>query len=89
MDLCGHFLAQALVHGLLDRADDVLVAGAAAEVAGEELAQLGIGLLLAALHDLPGAHNEAGGAEAALDGSLIDKGLLNIGQFAVGAHKAL
>ena len=37
------FFSQTAVHGFLHGAEDVLVAGAAAEVAGEQLAQLLVG----------------------------------------------
>ena len=49
MQLLGHFLAQALVHGLLHGSDDILIAGAAAQMSREELAKLVIRVLLAAL----------------------------------------
>ena len=61
------------LHGV----QNILVAGAAAQVAGDELAQLLPGVLLAGAHDLHGGHDDAGGAEAALDGGLLDKGSLN------------
>ena len=44
----GHFLAQTLIHGLLNGTDDVLVSGAAAQVTGQKLAELCIGVFLSA-----------------------------------------
>ena len=54
-------------------------------MAGQQLAQLVVGVVLAAFQNLHGGHDEARRAEAALNGRFLDKGLLNVGQFAVGA----
>jgi len=52
--------------GLQHRVDDLVVAGAAAEVAGESLAYLGLGRVGVAVKQRLGRHQHAGGAEAAL-----------------------
>ena len=78
-----YLFAQPLVHGLLDGAEDVLISRAAAEVAGEQLAQFVVAVKLARVQDLSCGHDEARGAESALDGSFVDKSLLDIGEFPV------
>ena len=78
-----------LVHRPLHGVQNILVAGAAAQVAGDELAQLLPGVLLAGAHDLHGGHDDAGGAEAALDGGLLHKGPLDGGQAPVRLLEAL
>src|SRR5690606_33607673 len=65
---------------LLDRGDDVRVRGAAAEVAGHELAHVRDALL----HGGDRGHDLPGGAEAALQRVLVDEGLLHRVQLAVG-----
>ena len=72
-----------------DGAEDVLVARAAAQVAGEELPELVVSVFLAGIHDLGGGQDEAGRAEAALDGSFVHERLLDIGDRAVGVHETL
>ena len=47
------------------------------------------GVLLAGAHDLHGGHDDAGGAEAALDGGLLHKGPLDGGQAPVRLLEAL
>ena len=71
---------QVLSHDALHGVQDILIAGAAAQVAGDELAQLIPVVLFVGAHDLHGGHDEAGSAEAALDGGLLDKGGLDGGQ---------
>ena len=84
-----HGQPQTAVHGLFHRPEDVLIAGAAAQVPGEELAQLRVRIELAALQNLHRRHDKAGGAETALNGGLVDKGLLDVAELAVGPHQAL
>ena len=55
---------------------------------GEELAQLRVRIELSAFQDLHRRHDKAGGAEAALNGGLVDKRLLNVAQLTVGPHQA-
>lgn len=71
-----HELA-ALVHGPLHGVEDVLIAGAAAQVAGNELAQLVPGVGLSRAHDLHGGQDDARRTEAALDGGLLHEGPLD------------
>ena len=63
-----------------DRLDDVVVAGAAAEIALEPLADLllgeAVGMLL---HEVDGAHHHARRAEAALQGVMFAEGISCIG----------
>ena len=75
--------AQTFVHGLFDGAEDVLVARAAAEVTGEQFAQLGIGIELSRVEDLCSGHDESGCAEAALDSGLINESLLDVGKLPI------
>ena len=58
-------------------------------MAGEQLAQLLTGVFLAGFQYLHGGHYEAGGAEAALHGGLLHKGLLNVRKLAVRAKQPL
>ena len=51
--------AKAAEHRLLDGAEDVLIARAAAEMAGEQLAQLVVGVFLAGVDDLGRRQDEA------------------------------
>ena len=67
-----HGLAQPLVHGLFHCPEDVLVAGTAAQVAGQELPQFRVGVLLAALQNLYRRQDETRCAEAALDGGYFN-----------------
>jgi len=90
LDLFGLLgLAEAAEHRLFDGAEDVLIARAAAEVAGELLAQLVVRVLDAGVQNLGRGHDEARGAEAALNGGLVHKGLLDVGDLAVRAHEPL
>src|SRR5262249_42515059 len=50
----------------LDRADDVLVAGAAADLAGDRLPDDGLAGIRDAVEQPPGGHHHAGRAKAAL-----------------------
>src|SRR5690349_6793326 len=56
---------------LLDRLHDIDVAGAAAQVAGEPLADLLLGGLWVLLDELENRHQHAGRAEAALQAVLV------------------
>src|SRR5262245_35388772 len=66
-----------LLRGVLDRLDDVVVAGAAAQIALEEVADLGFARLLLALEELVGSHDHARCAEAALEAVLLPEALLD------------
>ena len=81
--------AQTAQHGLFHGLEDVLIPGAAAQMAGQQLAQLVVGVVHAPVQDLHRRHDKARGAEAALNGRLLHKGLLDVGQLTVGAHKPL
>src|SRR5690606_1470448 len=59
--------------GVLDRLDDVLVAGAPADIAFEVLADLGLGGLRVVGQQGNGRHHHAGGAEAALQAMALAK----------------
>ena len=84
-----NFLPETAVHGLFHCAENVFIAGAAAQVAGQELAQFLIAVELSGLQDFFRSHDKAGRTEAALDGSLVDEGLLDIRQLSVRAAKPL
>src|SRR3954454_18231924 len=60
-----------------DGLDDVVVAGAAAEVALEVLAHLLLGRVRDALQHVDRGHDHAGGAEAALEPVVLAEGLLH------------
>src|SRR6266550_8605302 len=60
----------------LDRLDDVVVAGTAAEVALEPHADLLLGRVGVALEQLLGRHDHARRAEPALETMLVPEGLL-------------
>src|ERR1700736_6561572 len=60
----------------LDRLDNIVVAGATAEVALEPQSDLLLGRVGVALEQLLGRHDHARGAEAALEAMLIPEGLL-------------
>ena len=79
-----HGLA-AHLHGL----DDVLVARAAAQVAVQQLADLGLAGLGVVLAQVDGAHHHARGAEAALQAVALLEGRLHRMQRAVGLRDAL
>src|SRR5205823_8791922 len=69
--------------GAEDGADDLVVAGAAAEVAGECEAELALARARVAIEVGFGAHQEAGGAEAALEPAGLDEGALEGVELAV------
>src|SRR6185436_1660042 len=71
---CRHGLP--LPRGRLNRVDDVLVAGAAAEVAGDALADLGFGRLRIVVEQVGGRHDHAGRAIAALQTVLFPEAFL-------------
>jgi hypothetical protein len=71
-----------------DRVDDVLVAGAAAEVAVEAVADFVVCRVRVALDDLFGNHDHAGGAEAALEGVLGPESFLHGVELAFGGGEA-
>src|SRR2546426_11150070 len=89
----GAFMACLLdAHGLgalLDRLDDVLVAGAAAEVAVEPAADLLFGGGRVVLHQVDRAHHHARRAEAALQPVAVVEGHLHRVQLAVLRRQAL
>ena len=63
--------------GQANRGEDLLVAGAAAEVAGERLADLVVARVRRSREEVGGGDDESGGAEAALDRSRFDEGRLD------------
>ena len=72
-----------LLGGLLNGLDDLVVAGAAAEIVGEEEADAlfrGVRLIVEKLF---GGDDEAGGADAALEGGVFEERLLQGVEFAV------
>src|SRR5215471_1921463 len=62
---------------VLDRLDDVDVAGAAAEVSGDRPADLVLVGVLVALDERARSHHHARGAEAALEAVLLHEALLD------------
>jgi hypothetical protein len=66
-----------------DRADDVLVAGAPADLTGEHLADLGLGRVRVAVEQPARGHHHAGRAEAALQAVALDEPLLDRVELAV------
>ena len=82
-------LGNALFLGLLNGIDDVLIPGAAAKVAGD----LSSDLLPAGLRltgdDGNRGHDETRGAEAALDSSFVDEGLLDVADGTLGVTEPL
>src|SRR5207247_8112489 len=66
--------------------DDVLIAGAAAEIAFDAVADLGVGGRRVALQQLFRSHDHAGRAEAALQAMLIPESLLHVVQMAIGGE---
>ena len=70
----------------LHRVDDVLIAGAAAEIAFEAVADLFVGRIGIALEQLLGRHDHAGSAEAALEAMLVPEGFLHGVELAVGGE---
>src|SRR6266581_4915688 len=63
----------------LDGVDDLGVPGAAADVAGQRLADLEDARLWHAPQQVVRRHHQARSAEAALDGATLDEGLLDTG----------
>src|ERR1051326_1539812 len=61
----------------LDGIDDVLIAGAAADIAFDAVADLVVSRIGIALDDLFGGHDHARSAEAALGGVLVPEGILH------------
>ena len=60
-----------------DRQHDVVIAGAAAEIAFEILADLALGRIGVVLHQIERAHDHAGRAEPALQGMIVAERLLH------------
>ena len=77
----GHGLP--LVRSVLNGVDDVLVAGAAAEIAGDAFADLALGRRRVVVQQVDGRHDHAGRAEAALQAVLLPEALLQRVQLAV------
>src|SRR6266542_5975769 len=75
-----------LLGGPLDGLDDVVVAGAAAEVAFQPVADLGLRRPRRALEELGGRHDHARRAEAALQAVLFPEAFLDRMQLAVLGH---
>ena len=74
--------------GVLDRLDDVHVSGAAAEIPGDGLADLGFAGVRIAFEQRGPGHEHAGRAEAALEAVLLLEALLQRGH-AVGPREPL
>src|SRR5262249_49152690 len=74
--------------GVLDRLDDVLIAGAPAQVAGDAEADLLLARVRVLLQQAVRAHDHAGRAEAALKPVHLAKAFLQGGQRAVGSGHA-
>src|SRR5262245_19174643 len=72
-----------LLGRVLDGADDVVVAGAAAQVPLELMPDVGLARALVALQDLVGGHDHARGAEPALEPVLLPEALLDGVELAV------
>ena len=68
------------------RVDDVLISGAAADVALEAVADLLLGRVGIAIDDLLGRHDHAGRAEAALQSVLVPESLLHRVELAVSGQ---
>src|SRR5919205_657080 len=66
------------VGGQADRVEDLLVPGAAAQVAGQRLADLGIGRARIAVEQVVAGDDEPGRAEAALDAAGLDERTLDL-----------
>jgi len=80
------WLRASLARGFLDRVDDVLIAGAAAEIAIERVADFLLGGVGVAFEELAGSHDHAGGAEAALEAVLVPESLLDGVEVAIGGE---
>src|SRR5262245_21380155 len=79
-------MAASLLHLLgrvLDGPDDVVVAGAAAQVSLELVPDLSLARVLVALQDLVGGHDHAGRADPALEPVLLPDALLDGVELAV------
>ena len=72
--------------GRADRVEDLLVARAAAQVAGQRLADLGVARVRLALQQVVGGDDQPGRAEAALDGARGEERLLDRVQLVLGAR---
>ena len=78
----------------LDRANDRRVSGAAADLPGDGLPDLGFGRIGVSVEQRPGRHHHAGGAEAALQAVALHEALLHRVEFGAlleafhGAHVA-
>src|SRR5262245_28232622 len=82
-------LSVAAVACRLDRPQDPLVAGAAAEVAGQALSYLLLGRIRVVAEERGDRHDEPGRAEAALEPVIVAERGLHRRQLAVGAADAL
>src|SRR5262245_20489516 len=69
-----------------DRSQDPPVTGAPAEVAGQGFADLEVGRGGTRLEKIVDGDDETGRAEAALHRALVDEGLLDVAQLAVGCE---
>ena len=69
--------------GVFDRHDDLVVAGASAEIARESGSDLFLRRVWVTLEQRRGRDDEAGGAETALESAVFDEGLLNGVQLAL------
>src|ERR1043166_3471569 len=65
------------LHGADDRVEDFHVAGAAAEIAGESLADVGLGRARRTFEEADGGEHHAGRADAALRAAALDQRLLH------------
>src|SRR5262245_22327034 len=72
--------------GVLDRLHNLVVAGTAADISGDALADLGFAGLLVLLQQALGRHDHAGGAEATLQAMLLPEALLYRVQLAALRH---
>src|SRR2546428_4422686 len=70
-------LGRHLLGGVLDGLDDIVVAGAAAEVALEPVPDLALRRARVALDELSGRHDHARRAEAALQSVLLPEAVLD------------
>src|SRR6266511_5406194 len=78
--------ARHLLGGVLDGLDDVVIAGAAAEIALQPVPDLGLRGPRVALEELRGRHDHTGGAEAALEPVHVPEAFLEGMQLAVAGH---
>src|SRR5512143_763912 len=82
-------LGTALRCGELYRLDDLRVAGAAAQVARERVANVGVARGGVALEQRVSAHHHARSAEPALHATALDEGLLQLRELASRADQPL